>query len=75
MNEINNYVIEEFANKVFAAQKTNQKTVVLDIKEAQTLVQNLTIVLARATGQMDKALANATEASPDITIKMDGGGF
>ncbi len=44
MNEINNYIIEDFANKVYAAKKSNQKQIVLDIKEAQNLVENLTLV-------------------------------
>ena len=71
MNEINSYVIEEFANKVFAAQRTNQKSITLDIKEAQTLVQNLTLVLSRATGNMDKVLSTAPETA--ISVQMDGG--
>lgn len=71
MNEINSYVIEEFANKVFAAQKTNQKSITLDIKEAQTLVQNLTLVLARATGVLDKAVSATPETT--FSVQMDGG--
>ena len=73
MNEINSYVIEDFVNKVQSARKTNQKQVVLDIKEAQNLVDNLTIILSRALGNLDK-VAQTTDNS-SISIQMDGGSF
>lgn len=71
MKEINNYVIEEFVSKIYAAQKTNQKTVTLDIKEAQNIAQNLTIILARAVGVLDRAVQEVPEQQ--ISIGMDGG--
>ena len=73
MKEINNYIIEDFANKVYAAKKTNQKQVVLDIKEANALVENLTIILARALGTVEKTPSNAQETA--ISVSMDGGTF
>jgi hypothetical protein len=72
VKEINNYIIEDFADKVFAAKKANKQQVVLDIKEAQLLVENLTIVLARALGNVEKTRPND---DGQITVQMDGGGF
>jgi hypothetical protein len=74
VKEINSYLIEDFANKVYAAKKTNQKQVILDLKEAQLLVETLTIVLSRAVGNMDKALATTTQET-NISVNMDGGAF
>lgn len=71
MREIESYIIEDFANKVFAAKKTNQKQVVLDIKEANALVENLTIILARALGNAEKPQSNAQEQQ--VSVSMDGG--
>ena len=73
MREVNSYIIEEFANKVYAAKKTNQKQVVLDIKEANALVENLTLILARALGNTEKTQSSATEQQ--FTVNMDGGNF
>lgn len=74
MKELNSYLIEDFANKVFAARKTNQKSVTLDLKEAQLLVETLTIVLSRAVGNLERA--NTTEQVESVTsVQMDGGSF
>ncbi len=74
MKELNSYLIEDFANKVFAARKSNQKSVTLDIKEAQLLVETLTIVLSRAVGNLERA--NTTEPQETVTsVQMDGGSF
>jgi hypothetical protein len=71
VKEINSIAIEDFISKIYAAQKTNQRQITLDIKEAQIIAQNLSLILARAVGNMDKAL----ETVPDqqITVSMDGG--
>ena len=71
MKEINSIAIEDFISKIYAAQKTNQRQIILDIKEAQTIAQNLSLILTRAVGNMDKAL----ETVPDqqVTVSMDGG--
>lgn len=73
MKEINPFIIEDFVSKVTAARKTNQKTVTLDIKEAQTLIDNLTLVLARAVGNLDKS--QPTNNDNVISVSMDGGNF
>lgn len=71
VNEINSYVIEDFVTKVQTARKTNQKQVVLDMKEAQNLVDNLTIILSRALGNVQVSTADNTVTS----VQMDGGSF
>lgn len=73
MNEINSYVIEAFIDKIYAAKKTNQKNVTIDIKEANQIAENLTLILARAVGNMDKALATTPDNT--ISVSMDGGSF
>lgn len=73
MNELNSYVIENFITKVQTAKKTNQKSVTLDIKEAQTLIDNLSLVLSRALGNLENA-----QKQPEnniISVSMDGGNF
>lgn len=71
VNELNSYVIEDFVTKVQTARKTNQKQVVLDMKEAQNLVDNLTIILSRALGNVQVSTADNTVTS----VQMDGGSF
>ena len=71
VNEINSYVVEDFVSKVIAARKTNQKQVVLDMKEAQNLVDNLTLILSRALGNVAVATTDNTVTS----VQMDGGSF
>jgi hypothetical protein len=73
VREINNYIVEDFANKVYAAKKTNQKSITLDIKEAQNLVENLTIILARALGNVERN--NPKDDDSVVSVSMDGGGF
>jgi len=72
VKEIDNYVIEDFADKVYSAKRANKQQVVLDIKEAQILVENLTLILARALGNIEKSRTN--DDGP-ITVQMDGGSF
>lgn len=74
MKEINNYIIEDFINKVSSARKTNQKQVILDIKDAQNLSDNIALVLARALGNLEKLQKN-TDNDNVTVVSMDGGGF
>lgn len=71
VNEINSYVVEDFVTKVQTARKTNQKQVVLDMKEAQNLVDNLTLILSRALGNVQVTSTENTVTS----VQMDGGSF
>jgi hypothetical protein len=71
VKEINNYVIEDFADKVYSAKRLNKQQVILDIKEAQVLVETLTIVLARALGNLERSKPDDN----NISVSMDGGSF
>ena len=73
MNELNSYVIESFITKVQTAKKSNQKAVTLDIKEAQTLIDNLSLVLSRALGRAESA--QKQPENDTISLNMDGGKF
>lgn len=72
MKQLNTLPIEDFLEKTRIAIKSNQKSVVLTLKEATDLQNSLSIVMTRLSGDLDKSLANS--AGP-ITIKMDGGKF
>ena len=73
MNELNSYVIENFITKVQTAKKTNQKSVTLDIKEAQTLIDNLSLVLSRALGNLENV--QKQPENNKISVSMEGGNF
>lgn len=72
MKQLNTLPIEDFLEKTRIAIKTNQKTVVLTIKEATDLQNSLAVVMTRIAGELDE-LATATQ--DPITINMDGGKF
>jgi hypothetical protein len=74
MKQINTLPIENFLEKARIASKSNQKQVVLDIKEAQALYDSLTLVMTRLVGKLDEALAKPVEETV-IEVAMDGGGF
>lgn len=74
MKQLNTLPIEDFLDKARIAIKTNQKNLVLTIKEATDLQNSLSIVMTRLTGELDQMLASATQASV-IEVKIDGGNF
>jgi hypothetical protein len=73
MKQLNTLPIEEFLEKARIAIKSNQKNLVMTIKEVTDLQNSLSIVMTRLSGELDQAVANAP--SGDIQIKMDGGTF
>lgn len=73
MKQLNTLPIEDFLDRTRVAIKTNQKTVVLSLKEATDLQNSLAVVMTRLTGNMDQLLANSQSNS--IEIKMNGGAF
>jgi hypothetical protein len=75
MKPLNTLPIEDYLNKARVAVKSNQKQVVLDIKEAQALYDSLTIVMTRLSGELDQVLAVASQNTGPAQINMDGGGF
>lgn len=74
MKQINTLPIENFLEKARIASKSNQKQVILDIKEAQALYDSLALVMTRLVGKLDEALAKPVEETV-IEVTMDGGGF
>lgn len=79
MKPINTVPIEDFLNKTRIASKSNQKQVVLDIKEAVSIADSMALVMTRMTGELEKILAVAATSKPTdggaIQVKMDGGNF
>jgi hypothetical protein len=75
MKPINTLPIEEYLNKARIAVKSNQKTLNLDIKEAQALADSLAIVMTRLLGDLDNAVNIGKPAEDSLQIKMDGGSF
>ena len=74
MKQINTLPVENFLEKARIAVKSNQKQVVLDIKEAQALYDSLAVVMTRLTGKLDEQLSKPQEETV-IEVSMDGGGF
>ena len=75
MKQLNTLPIEDFLNKARIAIKTNQKTLILDQKEVQSLSDSLAIVMTRLAGELDQVVSRGSSKSDTIQIKMDGGLF
>lgn len=75
MNTINTVPIENLLSKIRIANKSGQKTVVLDIKDAVAVADSLAIVMTRLTGKLDEQLKNRAKEAEVVQIEMDGGGF
>ena len=70
MSNLNTLPIEMFLDKARIATKSNQKNLILDIKEVQALADSLAVVMTRLAGQ------TVTPAPVDlIQVSMDGGKF
>jgi|AntAceMinimDraft_1070359.scaffolds.fasta_scaffold02824_9 predicted nucleotidyltransferase len=74
MKQINTLSIENFLEKARIAVKSNQKQIVLDIKEAQALYDSIALVMTRLTGKLDAEINKPVEETV-IQVAMDGGGF
>jgi hypothetical protein len=70
MSNLNTLPIEMFLDKARIAIKSNQKNLILDIREVQALTDSLAIVMTRLAGQT--IVSSPTES---IQVKMDGGKF
>jgi hypothetical protein len=78
MKQINTLPIEMYLEKARIANKSGQKTLVLDIKEAVALSDSLAVVMTRLTGQLEDLIAQSQRTQPQeevIQVSMDGGGF
>lgn len=74
MKQINTLPIENYLDKARIANKTGQKTVVLDIKDAVALADSLALVMTRLVGKLEEQISS-NPAEEVITVEMDGGGF
>jgi hypothetical protein len=68
MRQLNTFPIEDFLDKARIAIKTNQKTLVLSIKEVADLQSSLATVMTRLAGNADQSVST-------VEVKMDGGRF
>lgn len=77
MKQINTLPIENYLEKARIASKSGQKTVVLDIKEAQALSESLAVVMTRLTGKLEDYILELGKPTAEevIQVNMDGGGF
>jgi ribosomal silencing factor RsfS len=78
MKQINTLPIELYLEKARIANKSGQKTLVLDIKDAVALSDSLAVVMTRLTGQLEDLIAQSQRTQPQeevIQVSMDGGGF
>lgn len=78
MKQINTLPIEMYLEKARIANKSGQKTLVLDIKDAVALSDSLAVVMTRLTGQLEDLIAQTQRTQPQeevIQVSMDGGGF
>jgi hypothetical protein len=71
---INTISIENFLDKARIANKSGQKTVVLDIKEAINLADTLALVMTRLSGKLDEELSRP-QVEEVVQVSMDGGGL
>ncbi len=75
MKPLNTLPIEDFINKARIASKSNQKQVILDVKEAVALSDSLAVVMTRLSGELDQILSNSQVSNGPAQVKMDGGFF
>jgi hypothetical protein len=73
---INTVPIQQFIQQVKAAERSQQKEIRLDIKDAKALAFCLAEVNAKLVEDYDRLLSKLAQASGQaVTIQMDGGGF
>lgn len=75
MKQLNTLPIEQFLEKSRIASKSNQKNLIIDIKEAQALSDCLAVVMTRLVSDIDAQLQSAQNQASVISINVDGGGF
>jgi hypothetical protein len=73
MKQLNTLPIEDFLEKARIAIKSNQKNIVLPIKDVIDLQNSLSVVMTRLAGELDE-IANSKQEET-IVINMDGGTF
>lgn len=71
---LNTIAIQQFLQKVKAADSSHAKEVKLDIISAKNLAYTLGIVMSRLNGDLEKLLiSQAKNENEVIEVKLDGG--
>jgi hypothetical protein len=71
---LNTIAIQQFIQKVKAADNSHAKEVKLDLVSAKNLAYTLGMVMTRLNGNLEKILTSQTKDSNEvIDIKLDGG--
>jgi hypothetical protein len=73
MKSINTLPIEDFLDKARVAIRSNQKNLVLSLKEVSDLQNSLSMVMTRLAGNLDKQASE--KANDNITVTFNGGKF
>lgn len=71
---LNTIPVEDFLNKARLAIKSNQKQMVLSIKEVTDLQNSLSIIMTRLAGDLDSSLTAVRDSSV-TEVKVNGGKF
>jgi len=75
MKPLNTLPIENFLEKSRIAIRSNQKHLMLELKDVQALADCLAVVMTRLVAQVDSELQNTQNQPSVLSINMDGGGF
>jgi bisphosphoglycerate-dependent phosphoglycerate mutase len=75
MKQINTISIENYLEKTRIANKSGQKHVKIDIKEAVALADCLAVVMVRLVEKLEDHIAQSSTNEETVTINMDGGGL
>lgn len=74
MNQINTLPIEDFLNKAKLAVRSNQKNLILPIKEVIDLQHSLSVLLMKLVDNSSKSQSQPLNTEK-LQAKMDGGRF
>lgn len=75
MKQLNTLPIEQFMEKSRIAAKSNQRHLIIEVKEAQALSECLAVVMTRLVNDLDAQLQAIQNQSSVISVNVDGGGF
>ena len=70
---VNTAPIQQFIQRVKAADTGHQKEVKIDIATAKNLTYSLATILARLAGDYESIITKQSKAEETISVKADGG--
>ena len=70
---VNTAPIQQFIQRVKAADPGHQKEVKIDIATAKNLTYSLATILARLAGDYESIITKQSKAEDTISVKADGG--